>query len=507
MKYLDKKQLKELDEKIDSRIQTFKFLKQPKDQAIYCVLLYFDLWMNELGKDMNLDRRKNLYRHSYQGLDHLVRWIYNFCPRITVGIDKFANRKEEVSEIFHEAIEYSTLWVQMSMLWKNRSKCQTIESNHYEISLASLRDEEYESARQILANTKRHPKNPEDASNINFQNRNYVKNKIKIKQISADSIKYSFSPESYSLLISAISQRSLLEWQMNQDWDLGGYTFKQLKTFWLTLQTLCAIHEIAIDLVKNPKKREIFQIRIMSNNEWINYISQWSKLSQKIVGQIINDLTFDEKLYQSRESKPHVMYQPFFQFENGDLGVSNKIVQISNIERNIWSLLLMIRPETHSTLRNLKEKFWIQEFQENIKPKELECFSNINYKSNNEQGNVDLLLIDKRMKFGLICELKWLTPTDDVKGTKYADDQIITGVGQAERGLKWILNNINHLAERINYKVDELKKFEFKSLVICKDTLLSGFVEKPRVPVINEQLFDWIINIPHHKDLINVSIG
>ena len=72
VEYLDKKQLEEVDKKIDSRIQTFKLLKRPKDQAIYCVLLYFDLWMNELGKDMNLDRRKNLYRHSYQGLNHLI---------------------------------------------------------------------------------------------------------------------------------------------------------------------------------------------------------------------------------------------------------------------------------------------------------------------------------------------------------------------------------------------------------------------------------------------------
>lgn len=198
------------------------------------------------------------------------------------------------------------------------------------------------------------------------------------------------------------------------------------------------------------------------------------------------------------------MYHPFFQFDNGNLGISNKIVQISNIERNVWSLLLLVRPEIHSTLRNLKEKFWIQEFQENTEPLGLKCFSDIKYKLNNTPGNVDLIIIDEKLKFGLVCELKWLTTTDDVKGTKNNDEQIIVGIGQAERALDWVQKNIVLLADRINFNADELKQFKFKPLVICKDTLLSGFVEEPTVPVIDQQLFDWIINIPHHKDLVSL---
>ena|SRR5215203_5248846 len=31
--------------------------------------------------------------------------------------------------------------------------------------------------------------------------------------------------------------------------------------------------------------------------------------------------------------------------------------------------------------------------------------------------------------------------------------------------------------------------------------LPSGFLGKPAVPVINEQLFNWIVGEPHHKDL------
>ena len=57
------------------------------------------------------------------------------------------------------------------------------------------------------------------------------------------------------------------------------------------------------------------------------------------------------------------------------------------------------------------------------------------------------------------------------------------------------------MAQRINIRADKLKQFDFKPLVICKDNLPSGFLGKTDVPVINQQLFDWIMGEPHHRDL------
>jgi hypothetical protein len=291
---------------------------------------------------------------------------------------------------------------------------------------------------------------------------------------------------------------------MDPDWDLGGYTYKQLKTFGLTLESLGIIYNIALNSLRNEEKRLNLRIRIKSFDEWVSELSQWSKLSRQITKLIINDLIYDPMLYQTGRQKPHVMYQPFFRFKNGQLGVSSTIIRISNIERNAWSLISLIRPEIGNDLKNRKEFFWIQELQKQTESLGLKSFPNIKFKFDGSQGEIDLLIIDEKLKFGLICELKWLTSSDDPKGVESDDEQITKGVKQAIRATRWIESDISHLAQRIGIKADELKKFDFKPLVMSKESLPSGFLEKTNVPVINQRLFNWIIAEPHHRNIVSL---
>jgi hypothetical protein len=81
------------------------------------------------------------------------------------------------------------------------------------------------------------------------------------------------------------------------------------------------------------------------------------------------------------------------------------------------------------------------------------------------------------------------------------DEKITIGLEQAFRASEWLKSNIPSLAQRIGFQADELKQFNFKPLVICKDNLPSGFLGKTDVPVINQQLFDWIMIKPNQQDL------
>ncbi|HSK70555.1 MAG TPA: hypothetical protein VK892_02585, partial [Pyrinomonadaceae bacterium] len=106
VKYLTKDEIIELDNKIDERISQFKLLSTPRSQALFNILLHFELLIDELGKDSDLSRRRNLYRKFYNGLNHAVKWIYKFCPQAGQNYDSFldTNSINEAHKLFDEAI-------------------------------------------------------------------------------------------------------------------------------------------------------------------------------------------------------------------------------------------------------------------------------------------------------------------------------------------------------------------------------------------------------------------
>lgn len=501
MEYLTKQDIIELDERIDARINQFKLLLRPRNLALFHVFLQFDLLIDQIGKDSNLSKRRNVNRQIYNGLNHAVQWIHKFCPVEPSDYDLHLDPKviRETQELFNNAIEYADLFSQLSLIRRGRNQCRVIKPNVYEISSATLANENLEAARQLLASAS-DPIKYEDTFEITPQTHLYVKNKLSVKLHKGSNLKYSISQDVFSNLITAIEQRCLLKWSMNSEWNLGGYTFNQLKRFWFVLKGLCIVHDIALESVKNLEKQFDLRIRIRDTDDWLNELAQRSNIDKNTVRQIVEDLTYDESFYELGKQKSHVMYQPFFRFGNRKLALNSRIVRISNIERNAWSLISFLRPKLHSNLRNMKESFWIQEFQTKSESLGLKGISGIKFKT----GNIDLLIIDENLKFGLICELKWLTKSDDVKGTKAADEEITDGVGQALKSYEWLKSNIPVLSQRIGIKEEELKNFEFKPFVICKDDLPSGFLGKTEVPVIDQQLFDWVMGKPHHRDLISL---
>jgi hypothetical protein len=62
-------------------------------------------------------------------------------------------------------------------------------------------------------------------------------------------------------------------------------------------------------------------------------------------------------------------------------------------------------------------------------------------------------------------------------------------------------SQIPKLAQRIKYDEQTLQNIEFKPLVIIKDNLPYGFLEKPSVPAINEALLDWILFDLHNRNI------
>jgi len=147
-----KQEIIELDNRIDERISLFKFLLRPKDQALFHIFLQFDLLIDQIGKDSNLTKRRNLNRKLYNGLNHAVEWIHKFCPAFPQDYELRLDSKviKEAEELFDNAIEYSDLFSQMSLIHRGRNRCRVIKPHVFEISSATLENENLDAARQLL---------------------------------------------------------------------------------------------------------------------------------------------------------------------------------------------------------------------------------------------------------------------------------------------------------------------------------------------------------------------
>lgn len=60
------------------------------------------------------------------------------------------------------------------------------------------------------------------------------------------------------------------------------------------------------------------------------------------------------------------------------------------------------------------------------------------------------------------------------------------------------------MVRRIGISADDLKLFTIKPLVTCNNNLPPVFLGKTAAPVINQQLFDWIMVKPYCKDLYSL---
>jgi hypothetical protein len=181
--------------------------------------------------------------------------------------------------------------------------------------------------------------------------------------------------------------------------------------------------------------------------------------------------------------------------------LSNWLVFLSNAERNIWELVSIKREHLHSVLRNQKEELWLRELFPLLKSYGLKVDGPVSFTHTGRTSDVDLLILDIGARFGLGCQLKWLTNPDPVSEVKYTDVELQKGLDQAAFTLEWLNSRPDELRQLTGLPAQELGKYEFKAMVLSKNTIGSGWVHKPDIPIINERLLHWILGAPHRKKL------
>ncbi len=491
---LSKPELLDLDSRIDARIPQFELLRTSRRAALKALLTEFDAHVQQTGTDTDLTLRSLRYRGLYNALNHAVRWIHEYCP-VTVS-EGLVDSNTAALELLAEAISYDQIWVQMSLALKGRNLITRIGEDRYLVTSANDENQELETARSLMA-AAHFPDTVEDAANLPIDVADEIRRGIKIDGVTGCRLNYSIPEEVYRKAAETMQDRRLYQFKMDPSWDLGGYTFAQLERVWDVLKVLEAIHQLALQKLPRQRDRRRLNLKTRSLNEWVSEISRYAELSFDETKSVFEDLVYNPALYVGSGKKAHIMYQPFIDLGTNEIAQCNSLVMMSVVEKCSWILTEILRPKVHGELKNRKERYWIETGFVGYETESLRIFPNIKFK----QGDIDILFLDIAEDFALIAQLKWTTSMDNVTGVESDDKQYRVGVEQAKRALDWAENHRTELEFRLGLSPGSLQQTSFHPIVIAKETLPSGVFDSPEVPVINEDLFHWIMKDPHNLTL------
>jgi hypothetical protein len=215
------------------------------------------------------------------------------------------------------------------------------------------------------------------------------------RDVGGGKVKYELLPDLFDRM-KAI-QRPLLNhlWELDSDWNVGGYTLAEFREVWLSLVTFSLANQLACFRSGAIGGGLPSLVPVKSLQRWRKELVRWSGVSPDAVGQIIADLTFAAELRVPGKKQPDVTFQPFIGIGGDLLALSGSLVLDSNAERNLWDLLSIIRPRLHSDLRNKKERQWLQELMPSLATMGLQCLSGPRVKLGTQESDLDLLVVDR----------------------------------------------------------------------------------------------------------------
>ncbi len=505
MSQLSITEIRALDRRIDAGIGAFPALKLPRPvMALHLLRFYEDfvrLYALKMAGEMN--HYLTLRKKAQDAMSFAMPWVMKRCPQSEDTDLSLRNDAYELCwPLFDGATEYSQVWDFLSLLFRGRAIGEWETSDkvcvRYTDPLASGFDV---AGRLVTA-----PDPPGQANSVEREAPalQALIPHLRPRSIGGGKVEYEFSPRIFEEI--KLIQRALLNhlWELNEDWNCGGYTIHQFREVWLALVTFASAHQAACLRTGAEGSWGLASVvPVKRRDRWEKNIVRWSNVPRTAVSAILDDLTFADELYVSGRKQPDITYQPFFPLGQDLLALSGALVLDSNAERNLWDLLSIIRPALHSRLRNEKEGHWILELEKWLSALGLESFDRLPVELGRERTDLDLLILDRANGFALGCQLKWLTSPDRIRDVEHTDTELLVGVRQAELSRRWLAAKAGVLSERLGMAGRDLERIHFEVAVLSKNTLGSSSVyrEAVDVPVITERLLKWVLGDPHHANL------
>ncbi|MBX9690037.1 MAG: hypothetical protein K2X27_25220, partial [Candidatus Obscuribacterales bacterium] len=342
-----------------------------------------------------------------------IKWIYQECNQ-----SKSASNTDfwpSLKKLYEFAREYADIWTTMSALHQGILSHTFRSDGCIEIEYVSKQQGQIRATDAILSPRIYFTNQANSAvsqvlEHSKHQNLQSCLNSLLSIAQGKTSIDLSFPKDSFVALVEANFELLDVLWSLNKDWRFGGYSLAELKRVYSVIQARAQIQTgIWIPIFLSTRKPEIFnKIALKQPREhWIDELTEFAGLPRSTVESILSDLTY--KSHQRPAMSPSRC--AFLELSNNFLVLNNSQVNFANSENDASMSLVDRKDPLHGTLSSMKEavqltqiRLWLQQLQYRL-------FGPLEYCHLDKAGDVDLLVLSEKEKFGLVCELKMASPT------------------------------------------------------------------------------------------------
>lgn len=497
---LNDAELQTLDGDLDRHVADLPLLREDRAVALAHVLYFFEDAMSALpAGDI---RAEQAGTNLLDGLHFAVLWCFKYCPVSKVKPDVTFKAKAEPAAraLLRAASQYSKVFDLMSIMRRKMGVGSKGEDGTIRVSIGKPEDQLVLLAGKFTDRTSL----PEARRDIRKAGESLAEDRLRatahIRKVGRHAIMYEVTTELFEAF--ALQQRSILghSWDLDETWDLGGYTVRQFRDFWVAVTALAWIHSWACSGSGSNAEVRDSLLQIKTRRRWECQISEHSGLDRAAIGTILNDVTFAPSLYEAGKPKPNLLCQPFIPIGADLLVLSAWLARLINSEAAQWHLLSIVRPDVHSVIRNKKERYWLSDLVPKMTNYGLSASGPHQFTYCSRRSDLDLLAVDEARRFAVAFQLKWLKPPEEVRDREYQDRELRSGIDQATLALTWLRSTPADLASRCGIGEEILRTLDYSALVLSKNTLGTGWLPTG-VAVINEPLLQYTLGPPYRKSL------
>jgi hypothetical protein len=484
MSELTKEEISRLDQELDDHIRLLPLLSRPRTTAIVHLLLYFDDLINSLP-----DHAQGLASAGFDAMEFAIQWIFKFCPDTT---EREHTRHDpdvyrEAKGLHSAAQSYSEIWYIMSMLHNRHATAARENDGTIRVRVGSDRYIPRDIAARWLRPTMSAKANEAIAhAKASFDLSRFLE-ETHARVVSKGQVAYDPRPVYPSFVES---QKAILRhaWDLDESWDVGGYTIEDFRKAWVALTSLAWIRHYACYVFQSSAEKGLAPVTLRTTKRRINELTEYSGVRRDRASLILHDLT-----YNPSETRSNPVHQPFLPVAVELLAFTSWMLLIADCERNLTKIIQVLRPSIWSALKNRKESKWLEELQPQLAALNWRTVPGVEFEHDGQRSQIDLVVIDAEQRFVVALELKWLTGPDTAGEMRVFEGEIEKGIKQARLAAQWLNSRTELVARRLSIASSEIAGFTFESLVLTRPAFGSGRIHVPNVPVINLELLTLII--------------
>jgi hypothetical protein len=438
-----------LEKEVDSYFSSLAIRHYPRNLATWAVLTKGAI---EVQRAAEIEYGGARHRHATINFSRIAALLLNEID--SKGNQSFATRRSfqwsppldaVTNRALTEADGYFHAWANFSFWREKRFNAEAIGRLVRFTTEESSRERQVKALQKtILRKADRKPPSAGLAPMPPYRIELFEKFMAFVGGAKSKTITYEMPGELYSELFPWFQSQSEMLVRHREEVCLGSYSMKQIKEFVAALQTVCAIHDHLCFLA--AQRRREFPVNsavlVKKRDEWVRELSSISGMDPQAAGEILEDLTFGDRVPIDLHSELFVPLD-----KKGDfLAVVPHFGLSARVDENLLRTLSRTDKKAYDRLSKIKEEEMLDELRLAL-PKTISTFGPYELPKD-AKTNLDLGIVDELGSTVLLVELKWIRKPLFAKERNRADGEFLKGIQQLGKLKLFLESNPGYLKVR-----------------------------------------------------------